>query len=165
MNLNNKLHEPKLKLKSIFAKCKKINSCLEYQGAYWKRGYPQICYKKKQYKGHRLVLFLIDEVFENDKMCLHKCDNPKCLNPNHLYWGTAKDNAIDMYSRGRRKKYTHCPHGHEYTTLNTRMTKAGSKTCIICQNIRNKKIYDKIRKNVNYVRKNKIQSRSLHRKF
>lgn len=32
---------------------------------------------------------------------LHSCDNPQCVNPAHLRWGTAKDNAADMIARGK----------------------------------------------------------------
>lgn len=34
-------------------------------------------------------------------MVLHSCDNPTCINPNHLRIGTAKDNAQDREKRGR----------------------------------------------------------------
>ncbi len=32
---------------------------------------------------------------------LHKCDNRKCINIEHLFLGTKRDNAIDMYRKGR----------------------------------------------------------------
>lgn len=35
---------------------------------------------------------------------LHSCDNPPCCNPNHLRWGTQKDNTADCIKRGRASK-------------------------------------------------------------
>lgn len=37
------------------------------------------------------------------KLVLHKCDNPPCVNPDHLYIGNHRDNILDAYNRGQRK--------------------------------------------------------------
>lgn len=52
---------------------------------------------------------------------LHSCDEPGCVNPKHLRWGTQRENAADASERLRyaNAQKTHCPQGHEYTEENT----------------------------------------------
>lgn len=64
-------------------------------------GYSQMTVKKKTIKIHR---FVYEEMFGSIPQGLvirHKCDNPNCINPEHLETGTHADNMMDMTKRGR----------------------------------------------------------------
>jgi hypothetical protein len=51
-----------------------------------------------------------------DKWVLHRCHNKACVNPEHLYLGTHRENMQDMARSGVKKRVyrTHCPRGHRY---------------------------------------------------
>lgn len=74
--------------------------------------------------------------------CMHKCNNPPCVNPDHLESGTQIANMLYRIISGNNPQInkTHCPFGHEYTPENTRMTKKG-RDCQACQDERNRKRY------------------------
>lgn len=52
---------------------------------------------------HRLSWEIHRGEIPKGKWVLHHCDNPPCINPDHLYTGSASDNNFDMYRRRRRK--------------------------------------------------------------
>ena len=104
-----KQDDPKSKLEWIFSKTMVVGECLIWQGAYFKRyekgkeywAYPQIYYNKRPWRGNRLVWALMyGRISSKDYIC-HHCDEPRCLNPNHLYLGNAKTNVIDARNRKR----------------------------------------------------------------
>jgi hypothetical protein len=68
---------------------------------------------------------------------LHHCDRRQCVNPDHLFLGTNKDNMADRDAKGRcragvrNSEKTHCPRGHAYDQYNTRVY-SGHRACIAC---------------------------------
>lgn len=95
---------------------KSPSGCWEWVGAKHERGYgyfythPDFSDRKMDYT-HRVSLFLYNGMKPNSNDCvLHKCDNPSCVNPDHLMIGTHKDNMLDMVGKSRfispRQRYT-----------------------------------------------------------
>jgi len=64
----------------------------------------------------------------------HTCDNPPCVNPAHLWWGTKKENAQDASQKKRLPlaQRTHCSNGHEFSPENTWISKVGARVCRTC---------------------------------
>jgi hypothetical protein len=56
-----------------------------------------------RYLAHRLSYRNFVGPFDEDLQINHHCDNPACIEPAHLYAGTAQDNVDDMFARGRAK--------------------------------------------------------------
>jgi hypothetical protein len=80
------------------------DECWEWQGNKDKQGYGRISHNYKKVKVHRLAYEVHYAEPLGDLLCCHKCDNPSCVNPNHLYAGTNADNMRDKVERGRQHR-------------------------------------------------------------
>ncbi|PEI49915.1 HNH endonuclease signature motif containing protein [Bacillus toyonensis] len=79
------------------------NGCFNVISHSKKNGYAQLTMRGKNISAHR---FVYEEMFGEIPPGLvirHKCDNRKCINPEHLETGTYKDNVMDMVTRGRMR--------------------------------------------------------------
>lgn len=74
--------------------------CLEWTGATLK-GYGQIGEDGTIKYAHRVAYELWVGPVEDGELVCHRCDNPPCCNPDHLFVGTPRDNMHDMIRKGR----------------------------------------------------------------
>lgn len=80
--------------------------CHEWQG--WTRnGYGSLSVNGRKEYAHRLMWQEKHGPIPACMYVLHKCDNRLCCNVEHLFLGTAKDNSLDMASKGRDGSTAH----------------------------------------------------------
>lgn len=87
----------------LFGRLAKLDSgCWEYTGCcHAHNGYGTLRVSGKQYKAHRLMWEIECGEIPSAMRVLHRCDNPPCCNPDHLYLGTQQNNMTDMINKGR----------------------------------------------------------------
>jgi hypothetical protein len=80
------------------------SGCLEWSGYCTKAGYGQVGSGGKLLSTHVVAWTLANGPVPAGLWVLHRCDNPPCCRPEHLFVGTAQDNVDDMHAKGRARK-------------------------------------------------------------
>lgn len=96
-------------IKSRFmSKVKKTDPCWLWTAYKSDAGYGSFWFKRKLELAHRSSWTLFKGKIPKGIHVLHKCDNPSCVNPRHLFLGTNLDNIMDKVKKGR-SKFSHLP--------------------------------------------------------
>jgi hypothetical protein len=112
------------------------------------------CWRIGETLAHRVSWKLHFGDIPKDFKVLHKCDQPACVNPKHLFLGTQSDNMYDAFAKGRKTGFevnpqsikTHCKRGHLFDDSNTyRDPNRVGRICRACQRIYKKEKYDRQR--------------------
>jgi hypothetical protein len=115
-----------------------MSPCIEFDGYRTPLGYGRKWHAGAMWLAHRLALLELYVPIAG-MVVMHRCDNPPCVNPDHLTVGTVADNNADMDAKGRRRTRnvhidkTHCSQGHPFTAENTYTTPQGWRRCRTCK--------------------------------
>lgn len=117
------------------------NDCWEWQGAK-ANGYGRFSVHAVKYPAHRLAWEFFNRQKMDEAHACHRCDNPGCCNPKHIFPGSHSDNARDAARKGRyltRKPNAFCQRGHAMEGDNVYITPStGKRRCRQCKIERNR---------------------------
>jgi hypothetical protein len=110
-------------IQRFLIKVDKTDSCWIWTANKDKNGYGRFKFERYPHPAHRFSYKLFKGEIPKGMLICHSCDNPSCVNPEHLWLGSCSDNTRDMVSKNRHGKHmksrTCCKNGHEYAVVGT----------------------------------------------
>ena len=120
-----------------------MSGCHLWIGCVNRYGYGKIRVNGRQIAASRAAWIAAKGAIPPGLWVLHRCDNPPCVNPDHLFLGDRTANTRDMIAKGRDRgvstlcrAMTHCKRGHPFNERNTVRRKTG-RECRACREITN----------------------------
>jgi hypothetical protein len=81
-----------------------ISGCWNWRKATTSRGYGTFTYRSKKERANRVSYLVFKGFIPEGIFVCHTCDNPSCVNPDHLYLGTHQQNVDDKLKRNRQPR-------------------------------------------------------------
>lgn len=130
--------------------------CLLWHKSVDGRGYPQMFFRGRLRRAHRVAWELQFGPIPDGVFVCHSCDQPRCVNVAHLFLGTALDNSLDMTRKGRSWSQQNPASTHFFGASNPRLSPDGlcaaghemeygtwggrrRRICRVCDRLRHKK--------------------------
>lgn len=127
----------------FWRKVEKTDGCWKWHGGTQHGGYGVLGVgtpSRKLIRAHRLSYILANGPIADNAHVLHRCDNPPCTNPEHLFLGNPKVNGADRSAKGRNnhpgERKTHCRNGHPLAIINHQ---SGVRGCPVCRRERERR--------------------------
>ncbi len=119
----------------FWAKVEKTETCWLWTGRLDKLGYGDIRAHGRRQRAHRVSWQFAHGAIPDGMFVCHRCDTPPCVNPAHLFVGSAADNNRDMAAKGRNhnQRKTHCEVGHPLTRDNLVPRRDARRECLTCK--------------------------------
>lgn len=138
--MKQRIHGPASARLAAYVQRGEPDECWEWMGTRDHRGYGESRINRKRHAAHRMAWEAVNGPVPEGMGVLHRCDNPPCCNPAHLFVGDQVANMRDARAKGRTGGFaaenaakTHCVNGHEYTPENTKLLRGGRRDCWTCQ--------------------------------
>lgn len=121
------------------------SGCWLWIGSYDSKGYGQLRMPDRLKVATHIALELSGRPVPRGLCACHRCDTPACVNPDHLFIGTHKDNSQDSVRKGRASKpplakkgqglKDACYRGHSLSGDNLYTGRGGYRACVECRRI------------------------------
>jgi hypothetical protein len=93
-------------MERFWSKVERTDGCWLWRGKRKRSGYGVFSFRGKRVRAHRMAWRLEHGSVPSDRLVCHRCDQPACVRPEHLFLGTSADNMRDMRSKGRAPKHS-----------------------------------------------------------
>lgn len=112
-------------------------------------------HRQRHIRAHRFAYETFVGLIPDGMVVCHRCDNPPCVRPDHLFLGTPLDNNADKVSKGRharvwgtplsRSQQTKCKNDHPFNEANTYVDARGYRSCRACRRAASMRYYHRVK--------------------